>query len=294
MPIDLNFEHGWVPRIAKSADGLTLHARDYEASGNKLPVVCLAGLTRNSIDFHQLALHLGSSGRRVIATDSRGRGKSDYDPDWSHYSLPVELADTLAMLASLGVSKAIFVGTSRGGLMTMLMAAVKPDLIAGAVLNDIGPVLDVSGLRRIQGYVGKMVVPPSYDDAIKILKFIANGQFAGISEEEWQYFVRTTWAESNGTLTVRYDLNIAKPMEGVDLNQPLPDLWPQFEALKNMPVLSMRGENSDLFSAATQAEMLQRHPACEAFIVPGQGHAPLLADQPSIDCIAAFIKKTDP
>ena len=310
MPTDFEFNKGFTSHIIKSVDGLNLHAREYGQANDKLPIVCLAGLTRNSIDFHALALYFAKLDRRIISLDSRGRGKSDYDPDWQHYNLAVELNDALTMMASLNVTKAVFVGTSRGGMMTMLLASVKPDMIAGAVLNDIGPVLEVEGLRRIQGYVGQMVVPASYDEAIKILKFISNGQFSGLSEDEWQYFVRTTWAEENIELSmsaterpssreeskklkVRYDLSIAKSIQTIDLTKPVPDMWAQFEALKHVPVLSLRGENSDLFSVATQQQMTRRHPACATYTVSGQAHAPLLADEPSLARIAEFVEKVD-
>ncbi len=310
MPIIMNFDEGFTSHTIKSVDGLNLHARVYGAGAdsNKLPIVCLAGLTRNSIDFHVLALHFSKQGRQVIAIDSRGRGKSDYDPDWQHYNLAVELNDALTMLASLNITKAIFIGTSRGGMMTMLLGAFKPDMIAGAVLNDIGPVLEVEGLRRIQSYVGQMAVPSSYDEAIEILKFISNGQFSGLSEDEWQYFVRTTWAEENivssisatarpslreesKKLKIRYDLSIAQSIQTIDLSKPIPDMWVQFEALKNRPVLSLRGEHSDLFSIATQQEMVARHKCCEAYTVVGQAHAPLLADEPTLARIEEFIEK---
>jgi pimeloyl-ACP methyl ester carboxylesterase len=314
MTINFEFDKGFATHIIKSVDGLNLHAREYGkeygAGDNKLPIVCLAGLTRNSIDFHTLAMRCANQGRRVIALDSRGRGKSDYDPDWQHYNLAVELNDTLTVLAALNVTKAIFIGTSRGGMMTMLLASFKPQMIAGAVLNDIGPVLEVEGLRRIQNYVGQMAVPSSYDEAIKILKFISNGQFSGLSEEEWQYFVRTTWAEENiatsisatarpslreesKKLKVRYDLSIAQSIQTIDLTKQIPDMWAQFEALIHVPVLSIRGENSDLFSVATQHEMTCRHPACSTYTVAGQAHAPLLADEPTLNRIQEFVDEID-
>ena len=228
-----------------------------------------------------------------MALDSRGRGKSDYDTDWQNYNLALELHDTLTILASLNITKAIFIGTSRGGMMTMLLASVQPQMIAGAVLNDIGPVLEVDGLRRIQSYVGQMAVPSSYDEAVRILKFISNGQFSGLSEEEWQYFVRTTWAQDKTGLKIRYDFSIAKSIQELDLTKPVPDMWAQFEALKNVPVLSLRGEHSDLFSAATQQQMVNRHPTCEAYTVAGQAHAPLLADEPTIAKITGFTDGVD-
>ncbi len=295
MSINFDFDQNFISHFIKSGDGLNLHARVYGQPSNRLPLVCLAGLTRNSIDFHMLAVKFSKMGRQIIALDSRGRGRSDYDANWQNYNLAIELQDALTILASLNVIKAIFIGTSRGGMMTMLLASIKPEMIAGAVLNDIGPALEIEGLRRIQSYVGQMAVPASYNEAIKILKFISNGQFSGLSEEEWQYFVRTTWknngSDENNQLEVRYDLSIAKSIQTIDLTKPIPDMWAQFEALKNLPVLSLRGEHSDLFSLTTQQEMINRHECCETYAVAGQAHAPLLADEPTLARIEQFIEK---
>ena len=281
-----------ISRFVTAPDGLALHVRDYGPLWSAaLPVVCLPGLTRTAEDFDVLAQALARAPRRVLALDYRGRGLSAWDPDWKHYDLKVESADILAVLAASGVERAVFVGTSRGGLNAMLIAALRPGVLAGVVLNDIGPVLEPQGLARIRASVGKLPAPTSWADAVDLLKHVAGAQFPGISEGEWEQFARLTYQESGGKLTGRYDPKLFKTLETLDLEAPLPDLWPQFEALVHVPVLVLRGSQSDLLSQATAEEMTRRHPDCALHIVPGQGHAPLLLDEPSIARIAAFVAK---
>src|SRR3954470_10419526 len=190
--------------FVSAADGLRLFARDYgPRTGSALTVVCLPGLARTAADFHELALTLSQDGtrsRRVLALDYRGRGRSEYDHDWRNYDLKVELADVLAVLTAAGVEEAAFVGTSRGGLLTMALSAARPALLRGAVLNDIGPVIEGRGLARIRGYVGKLPAPADYGVAVDILKKLMSAQFTALSEEEWRSWAKATWREENGRL----------------------------------------------------------------------------------------------
>lgn len=285
-------------RYVSAPDGLKLHVRDYNPQASaSLPVVCLAGLSRNSVDFDVLALALanGAAGlpRRVLALDYRGRGLSEYDPDWQNYSVAVESADILAVLTACGIAEAVFCGTSRGGINIMALSAQRPTLIRAAILNDIGPVLEARGLARIRSYIGKLPPPGSWPDAVDMLKRLNSAQFSGLDEAEWQMFARTTFEEKHGRFVGRYDTRLMNTLAGIDLESPLPDMWPQFEGLRHAPVLVLRGENSDLLSVATLAQMQARHGRCEVFTVPGQGHAPLLVDIPSITRIADFIAKLD-
>lgn len=289
----------WHSRFTSAPDALMLHTRDYNpAATGALPVVCLAGLSRNSVDFEVLAQALasGSAGRprRVLALDYRGRGLSEYDKDWKNYNLAVEGGDILAVLTALGVAEAIFVGTSRGGINTMALSAQRPAMIRGAVLNDIGPVLEASGLVRIRSYIGKIPQPASWADAVDLLKRLNGAGFPALDEAGWAHFARTTFAEKDGKLAGRYDMGLMNTLAGLDLEAPLPDMWPQFDGLRHVPVLVLRGENSDLLSTATVAAMQVRHPGCEAFTVPGQAHAPLLIDPPTLERIARFIVAADP
>ncbi len=289
------FESGFF----RTPDGLRLHMRDYGAHlARGLPVVCLPGLTRSVADFDRVAraLSTGAGGpkRRVVALDYRGRGGSDHDANWQNYNLAVEGADILAALTAAGIGKAIFLGTSRGGLHVMTLAASHRALLHAAILNDIGPVLEPEGLARIRGYVGKLAAPRSLSEAVALLKGIMGPQFDGLTAADWDAHARATFEDDDGRLGARYDPALMRTLEGLDLNAPLPDLWPQFEALRGIPLLVIRGANSDLLAPATLAEMIRRHGGCAAFTVPGQGHAPLLLDPASIERICAFVADVDP
>jgi len=266
--------------FVKASDGLRLYARDYgPLNGEALPVVCLSGLARNSRDFHLLAEALSTDARRprrVLALDYRGRGRSDWDPDWSHYDIGTESSDVLQVLAAAGIEKAVFVGTSRGSLITMALSAMKPALLAGAVLNDVGPVIESEGLVRIRNYVGKLKAPGSMQEAAQILKQLSGAQFPAFGPDQWERMARGTWHETDRGLVLSYDLNLMKPLDLLDLEAPIPDLWKLFEGLKPFPVLAIRGENSDLLPEQTLNEMQERHPNLTALTVSGQGHAPML------------------
>lgn len=281
-------------RYVTAPDGLRLHVRDWTPQGGEAtPVVCLPGLARTAADFEPLATRLanGAAGRprRVLALDYRGRGLSDRDSDWRNYDLKIENADILACLDALGVEKAVFVGTSRGGLHIMTLAATRPAALRGAVLNDIGPVIEANGLARIRGYVGKLPNPSSLEDAIDLLKRTMGAQFPSLHEDDWHAYARLTFEEKDGRFTPRYDTKLMKTLEGLDLDAPLPTAWAQFEGLAGIPVLTLRGETSDLLSPQTLEEMQRRHPRFETHVIPGQGHAPLLLDQPTLERICAFI-----
>ena len=283
-----------VSRFITAADGLSLHVRDYGGADNTaLPVVCLPGLTRTAEDFEILATALAAGGRRVIAIDYRGRGRSDYDADPAKYSLPVELGDVIAIIAALQCELAVFVGTSRGGILTMLLASVRPAAIAGAVLNDIGPVLEPAGLERIKGYVGKLPQPKDYEDAAAILMRLFGTQFPRLTLDGWRNSARRGFKEVDGLLMPTYDVALMQTLADIDVSKPIPDLWPQFEALKDVPLMVVRGALSDLLSARTVEAMARRHPGLETLIVPDQGHAPLLAEADVIARIADFVRRCD-
>jgi len=278
-------------------DGLKLHARCHgRRSHTALPVVCLPGLARTAADFDVLAGSLVGSishPRRVIALDYRGRGSSAYDRNPANYSFHVELADVLAVLTALDCMPAIFVGTSRGGILAMLLAAVRPTAIAGVVLNDIGPVIEPKGLMRIKGYVGKLPEPRSFEEAAEILRRLFDAQFTKLTAADWLVSAHRAFKQENGRLVPTYDVKLAKTMEGIDFERPLPPLWKEFDALCDVPVMVVRGENSDLLSAATVAAMRARRTSMETLDVPNQGHAPLLAEADVIGRIVEFVARCD-
>ena len=280
-------------QFVSAPDGLRLHVRAWgPRTAPVLPVVCLPGLARTTADFDRLAIALSKSAlapRAVYALDYRGRGRSDYDRDPSNYSFAVELADLIAVLSALEIGRAVFIGTSRGGLLTMLLATARPAAIAGAVLNDIGPVIDPKGLVRIKGYVGKLPQPTSFDDAATVLRRLFGAEFPALTDDDWLGFARRTFDERDGRLVPNYDPRLAETLRGVDVERPLPALWNEFDALAGVPVLVIRGANSDILSPGTVRAMRARHKGLKTIEVPDQGHAPLLAESDLIYRIEAFV-----
>jgi pimeloyl-ACP methyl ester carboxylesterase len=289
-------EHGGRSIFLPAPDGLRLHIREYgQAVVSTLPVVCLPGLARTTADFAALAPELayGEPQRRVIAIDSRGRGQSDYDANPKNYNVAVELADVLAVLNALEIKQAIFIGSSRGGILTMLLAAAHPEIIAGAVLHDIGPVIDSKGVARIKSYVGKLRQPRNLQDGADILHELFAAQFPKLTAEQWLGAARRMWKPQAGKLVLTYDPALAETLAEFDSEHPLPSLWDEFEALVRVSVLVIRGDRSDILSAATLTAMRLRHPDLESIEVPDQGHVPLLEGDDLIRRITAFVEKCE-
>ena len=279
------------------ADGLRLHAQCYgRAAAGALPVVCLPGLARTAADFDALATALSGDNahpRRVIALDYRGRGQSDYDRNPDNYSLPVELADVLTAVTALEAMPAIYVGTSRGGILTMLLAALRPGAIAGAVLNDIGPVIEPKGLMRIKGYVGRLPQPASFEEGAEILRRLFDVQFPKLTASDWLAYAHRAFKQANGRMLPTYDVELARTLKNIDPERPLPALWKEFDALAYVPLMAIRGANSDILSAETVEAMRARRPSIEVVEVPDQGHAPLLAETDIIARIRDFADACD-
>jgi pimeloyl-ACP methyl ester carboxylesterase len=286
-----------VSRFVTAPDGLKLHVREYGNGGSRhLPVVCLPGLSRTAEDFDALAAAIAADAttpRRVLALDYRGRGLSDYDPNPKNYAIPVELSDVMAVLVAFGAAPAVIVGTSRGGLLAMALAAQRPGAVAGAVLNDIGPVIASHGLMRIRGYVGKLPEPRTFEEGAAILRGIAGDQFPNLGADDWLTAAKRGWREQRGRLVPTYDKALADNLAAIDPDRPIPTMWPQFEALAGVPVLVIRGANSDILSSETVEDMKARHPDMDVLVVPEQGHAPLLAEPDTIMRIKRFAEKCE-
>lgn len=276
-----------IDRFIPVPDGLNLHVRTHGDGNGGTPVVCLPGLTRNVLDFEELAQILAGPefDRRVIAISSRGRGLSDRDPQPERYTIPVEAGDVIAVLDQLGIEKAVFIGTSRGGLVLHVLAMTHLQRLERLVLNDIGPVLETEGLKQIQGYLGGRRTPSSFEDAADLLRETHGAEFPALSADDWAGMARALYREVEGRLAADFDSQIAEQFRAADLSQPLPDLWAQFTLLSEKPVMVVRGAFSRLLSRETVEEMARRHPQCLTVEAKGQGHAPLL----HIDGLAAKI-----
>ncbi len=279
-------------------DGLKLYARVYgpRQDTGALPMVCLPGLTRNSRDFHELALLLAqnpSTPRTVVTFDYRGRGLSAYDPDWSHYNIRVEAQDVIAGLDFLGIERAVFLGTSRGGFIIHILAATAPQRVAGVIFNDIGPEITAEGLRQIIQYLRNSRNPRTWDEAVERLRSVHGPAFPALTEADWMRFARAIYRRQRGTIRPDYDQNLLKTFEGIDFTKKLPAMWEQFDLFNELALLVIRGENTALLAQSTVDEMARRHPALQVINVPGQGHAPLLETGHLPELIAAFAAGID-
>jgi pimeloyl-ACP methyl ester carboxylesterase len=252
----------------------------------------LPGLTRNSRDFHELAIFLSSpsgGGHPVTALDYRGRGNAARDADKSHYTIAIETADAVTACAHLAIERAAFIGTSRGGLILHQLVGAFPGLIAGVVLNDIGPVLEIGGLLAIRDYLNVATGPASWDEAPDYLKNLHGGDFPALQDSDWLQMANAIYRDEDGAPVADFDPAIAEQLRGLTAETPLPDLWPRFDTLTRVPLMAIRGENSRLLSQATVAEMGRRHPGMVQFTALGQGHAPLLHLDGPRQALAAFV-----
>jgi pimeloyl-ACP methyl ester carboxylesterase len=275
-------------RRFRSADDVEIYYRDYgDPLSPGVPVVCLTGLTRNSKDFHDLASRLAPR-RRVLCMDYRGRGRSAYDPNPENYQPRSYVGDAIAMLTVTNVHRALFVGTSLGGLLTMGIAAALPSAVAGAVLNDVGPQMDTKGIERIASYVGTDVHVPGYEAAAKVQKTQFTAAYPDVDDATWLDMARRIFTEDKqrGGVRLDYDLNIAITLrKAAASGAATPPLWKLYHALREVPVLAIRGVLSDVLSPETFARMTEDMPHLTRLEIGNRGHVPLL-DEP--DCVTAI------
>ena len=267
-----------------SHDGLKLYSRLYAPAAAQAPVVlCLHGLTRNSRDFEDLAPHLAAQ-YRVIVPDMRGRGFSARDANASNYTIAIYVQDMHRLLAELAAPRVAIIGTSMGGLMAMVMAATQPGQVVGIVLNDIGPEVNPAGLERIRGYAGKVAAVRTWPEAVAQARSIYGSAWPNLSDARWEAIARRGYrVNAEGAPEVDADPRIAEPLRNTATAAP--DLWPLWKTLAGVPMLAIRGADSDILSAATLARMQHEKPDLESLTVPERGHVPLL-DEP--ECIAAI------
>ena len=274
-----------------SADGLTLRYRDYPGRGDRPPVLCIPGLTRNCRDFEPLAEALAGEWR-VICADLRGRGQSDYARDSASYQPLQYAADILALLDHLALPRVVMVGTSLGGIVIMVIAMTAPDRIAAALLNDVGPEIEATGLARIREYVGQGRSFPTWVHAARGLKDQAGAAYPDFELADWLRLAKRLMAIGpGGRISFDYDMKIAEPFQTADGTAPAPDMWPAFSALAGRPLLAVRGELSDILSAATLERMTREVPELEAVTVERTGHAPTLEEPDARAAIARLLAK---
>lgn len=265
----------------QTSDGLKLH---YTDEGEGLPLLCLSGLTRTGGDFDYVAPHLPNV--RLIRMDYRGRGQSEWG-DHTTYSIPVEARDAVELLDHLGVDKAAVLGTSRGGLIAMMLAATVKDRLTGVALNDIGPELDTEGLEVIMGYLGRNPTWKTWEEAAEARPKVMKG-FANVPAERWMTEVKRLYRETPEGLAITYDPKLRDAiLDGA--TQPAPDLWPLFDAFAGLPLCTIRGANSDLLSSETLAKMQAKRPDMIAATVPDRAHIPFLDEPEALDALNRWL-----
>jgi pimeloyl-ACP methyl ester carboxylesterase len=277
----------------RSRDGLRLYARDYAAASGacRLPVICLHGLTRNSKDFEEVAPAIAAAGRRVLVPDVRGRGRSGRDPNAQHYHPKVYARDMMELMHLLGIARAVFVGTSMGGLITMAVAGLRSRAVAGAVLNDVGPEIGKEGVERILSYAGKPVTIDTWDDALDYVRSINGVAFPGYSDPDWASFARRTFRDEFGAPTLDYDPAIAVPLaKGPPKTRSLAATLLFRWLARRRPTLLIRGELSDLTTGDIAARMKRAAPSMREVVVPGIGHAPMLTEPEAAGAIDEFLQ----
>ncbi|MBU2866517.1 alpha/beta fold hydrolase [Pacificibacter marinus] len=277
----LNSERGTVT----TTDGLKLA---YDVHGTGTPILCLAGLTRNMDDFDPVLANF-SNRAQIIRLDSRGRGASDFDPNPQNYTIPQEASDALALLDHLNLERAAIIGTSRGGLIAMVLAATAKHRLSGVLLNDIGPKLNPAGLAYIMDYLGRPCAFTSFEDAAERLPRALGAQFPNVSHAEWLAYAKRSWTAGPDRLQLRYDSKLREAIETQGASGETPDLWPLFHALSGLPLAALRGAHSNILTPECWGKMQTSRPDMIATEIPDRGHVPFLDEAESIETITRFI-----
>ncbi len=285
-------EQQWTDESWTSPDGLSLHYRDYPGPPDLAPVICIPGLTRNARDFEPIADAFAGK-RRILCVELRGRGDSDYAKDPATYVPLQYLADMEALLAQAVIARFVAIGTSLGGLITMMIAAGGADRLAGAVLNDIGPVIEPAGMARIREYVGQGRSYSTWMHAARALKEQNEAAFPDYAISDWLRMAkRLMQVGGNGRITYDYDMKIAEPFNTVEPAEAV-DLWPAYRALAGRPVLTLRGELSDILSPLTLTRMGEEIPDAHTVTVAHRGHAPSLEEPEAQAAIASLLDRCE-
>lgn len=277
-------------------DGIRLYARHYEGDQTRRPLLCLANITENGRTFEPLALALANheSGNRPIYTlDFRGRGQSEYDPDYKNYNPMIELLDVINLISLRRLHRPAILASGWSGVIIMMLAALYPTMIGPVILNDTAPKLETNGLIRVQAFIGRIPQPTSWRKAAELLKELYKNQFTDLKQEDWQRLAHQQYNDEKGRPVQSYDQNLEKVLIMVDPTVGTPEMWDQFQALKHLPILAIRGENSDVVRKQTLEKMFDIHPNLQMFTVANEGHTPRLDDDLSIERIRLFLEKCD-
>jgi len=287
----------WKEFSCRTMDDLTIRGRDYgDRLSSNVPLVCLPGLTRSTRDFDAIATLLSqdeSAPRRVLTLDYRGRGRSDYDRDWTNYSPLIEAQDVLNAIVAAGLKDVAILGTSRGGIIAMLLGSMRPGILSGVILHDIGPVIDLTGLLKIKNYVTHMPTPRSWQDAADIMQSVHKSSFPNYTADDWRRAARLTFRDKDGMPAIDFDPALAKILATVSPDDQSPNLWPQFLSLRSKPLLVIRGGISDLLTQETLEKMDRAHPTMQSVTVPDEGHVPNLMDRTVIMAIRKLLAQLD-
>ncbi len=275
----------------QSGDGLNLYARIYGARNSDKTILCLPGLTRNSADFDLVAPHLAKK-YRVVAMDLRGRGNSQWDPKPENYIPQIYVQDVYQLMASLGLEKVALIGTSLGGIISMILSSLTPEKVQGVVINDIGPEVDVAGIDRIKSYVGGKAEFETWEELALRCKDMNGAFFPDATDDEWMHMAKRTGRRlDDGRIIFNYDPALAAPFKASNENPEKFDMWSYFDALKGKPLLTIRGALSDLFSQDTFDKMAMVHGGMDGHIIANMGHAPMMDDAASLKALDQWAAK---
>jgi pimeloyl-ACP methyl ester carboxylesterase len=270
-----------------TSDGLSLY---YHESGipTGTPLICLAGLTRESRDFRYFLPH--AQAYRLVTLDARGRGQSDRDPEFTNYNVPREAQDVLELMDHLSLPRAAILGTSRGGIVAMMLAATAKERLSAVILNDVGPVIPADGFDRIMQYVGRRPAAKSHAQAAETLAALMAPAFGDVPAQRWREEVEAFYDPTPEGLQLRYDPRIRDALLAQAEAGPVPDLWPLFMALDGLPCGVIRGANSDVLSQETYREMQERLPQMRAVELANRGHVPFLDEPQSLSLIHSVLE----
>lgn len=290
------YHQNWEDIYFTGYDGIRLYARHYHGDRRKRPIICLGDITQNSRTFEPLAQALSSDklgNRPVFTLDYRGRGFSENDPNWKNYTALIEMADVVNFMSLKRLHRPTILGSGWGGVLTMMLGTLHRTMIGPVILNDTGPKLETTGLIRLHAFIGRLPLPTSWRKAAELLRDLYGNSFTDLTQDDWMRLAYQNFNEKDGKPAPAYDPALQKALMMLNVTKGAPIMWEQFLSLSHVPVLAIRGENTEVLSKETFDEMFNRHPNCQMFTVANEGHTPLLDDDLSIERIRLFLERCD-